>query len=67
MRGRRIAFDYGDIRIGVAISDPDGILATPLTVLQAQSMNRCLYLSGNQNICQVKVVTVLPKLSLSEF
>ena len=37
MRGRRIAFDYGDIRIGVAISDPDGILASPLTVLQAQS------------------------------
>ena len=37
MRGRRIAFDYGDIRIGVAVSDPDSILATPLTVLQAQS------------------------------
>ena len=37
MRGRRIAFDYGDVRIGVAISDPDGILASPLTVLQAQS------------------------------
>jgi putative Holliday junction resolvase len=37
MRGRRIGFDYGDTRIGVAISDPDGILATPLTVLQAQS------------------------------
>ena len=37
MRGRRIAFDYGDVRIGVAISDPDAILATPLTVLQAQS------------------------------
>jgi putative Holliday junction resolvase len=36
MRGRRIAFDYGDVRIGVAISDPDGILATPLTVLHAQ-------------------------------
>jgi putative Holliday junction resolvase len=30
LRGRRIAFDYGDARIGVAISDPDGILATPL-------------------------------------
>lgn len=39
MRGRRIAFDYGDVRIGVAISDPDGILATPLTVLQAQNPN----------------------------
>jgi len=37
MRGRRIAFDYGDVRIGVAISDPDGILASPLTVLQTQS------------------------------
>ena len=36
MRGRRIAFDYGDVRIGVAISDPDSIIATPLTVLQAQ-------------------------------
>ena len=36
MRGRRIAFDYGDVRIGVAISDPDAILASPLTVLQTQ-------------------------------
>ena len=27
-RGRRIAFDYGDVRIGVAVCDPDGILAT---------------------------------------
>jgi len=26
-RGRRIAFDYGDVRIGVAVCDPDGILA----------------------------------------
>jgi putative Holliday junction resolvase len=28
--GRRIAFDYGDVRIGVAITDVSGILATPL-------------------------------------
>ena len=28
--GRRIAFDVGSARIGVAICDPDGILATPL-------------------------------------
>ncbi len=32
-RGSRIAFDYGDVRIGVAISDPDSILASPLTTL----------------------------------
>jgi putative Holliday junction resolvase len=31
--GRRIAFDFGDVRIGVAISDPSGVLATPLTTL----------------------------------
>ncbi len=33
-RGRRIAFDYGDVRIGVAMSDPDSILASPLTTLK---------------------------------
>ena len=31
--GRRIAFDYGDVRIGVAITDSSGILATPLEFL----------------------------------
>ena len=35
LRGRRIAFDYGDVRIGVALSDPDSILCSPLTTLQA--------------------------------
>jgi putative Holliday junction resolvase len=35
--GRRIAFDYGDVRIGVAVCDPDGILATPLATLQSKS------------------------------
>lgn len=34
--GRRIAFDYGDVRIGVAICDPDGILSTPLTALSSK-------------------------------
>jgi putative Holliday junction resolvase len=36
-RGRRIAFDYGDARIGVAICDPDGILATPLPFLDSRN------------------------------
>ena len=35
--GRRIAFDYGDVRIGVAVCDPDVILATPLTTLQSKN------------------------------
>lgn len=29
-RGRRLAVDPGSVRVGLAISDPDGILATPL-------------------------------------
>ncbi|PWI42092.1 Holliday junction resolvase RuvX [Streptomyces sp. ICBB 8177] len=29
-RGRRIAVDVGDARIGVASCDPDGVLATPV-------------------------------------
>lgn len=36
IRGRRIAFDYGDTRIGVALCDQDGILATPLPFLDAR-------------------------------
>ncbi len=35
--GRRIGFDYGDVRIGVAMSDASGLLATPYGVISAQS------------------------------
>ncbi|MCH9732553.1 MAG: Holliday junction resolvase RuvX [Actinomycetia bacterium] len=28
--GRRIGIDVGSVRIGVAVSDPDGVLATPV-------------------------------------
>jgi len=46
MRGRRIAFDYGEVRIGVAVSDPDGILATPLASLLSQNPKILLDLAG---------------------
>lgn len=35
-RGRRLAFDFGDVRIGVAVSDQDLILATPVETLLAK-------------------------------
>jgi putative Holliday junction resolvase len=38
-RGRRIAFDYGDVRIGVAASDADSILISPITTLSTSSKN----------------------------
>lgn len=34
-RGRRLGIDPGSVRIGVAQSDPDGILSTPLETLNA--------------------------------
>lgn len=33
--GRRVGVDVGDVRIGVAVSDPDGMLATPLETVPA--------------------------------
>lgn len=40
-RGRRLGIDVGSVRIGVAASDPDGVLATPVeTVLRAGSPGR---------------------------
>lgn len=32
-RGRRLGVDVGAVRVGVALSDPDGVLATPLLTL----------------------------------
>jgi putative Holliday junction resolvase len=32
-RGRRLGVDVGAVRIGVALSDPDGVLATPLATV----------------------------------
>jgi putative Holliday junction resolvase len=35
--GRRVALDYGSVRIGVAVSDSSGLLASPYDNFQAQS------------------------------
>ena len=32
-RGVRLGIDVGKVRVGVALCDPDGILATPLVTL----------------------------------
>jgi putative Holliday junction resolvase len=32
-RGRRLGIDVGAVRVGVAICDPDGVLATPLATV----------------------------------
>jgi putative holliday junction resolvase len=32
-RGRRLGIDVGAVRVGVALGDPDGVLATPLVTV----------------------------------
>jgi len=55
-RGRRIAFDYGDVRIGVAVSDPDSILSSPLTTLKATDKNLSKQIS--QIFTEIEPVTI---------
>jgi putative Holliday junction resolvase len=65
-RGRRLGIDVGSVRIGVAVSDPDGILATPVeTVVRDRRKNsdkhvrRLAALAGELNA--VEVVVGLPR------
>ncbi|CAL9590088.1 Holliday junction resolvase RuvX [Streptomyces xiamenensis] len=37
-RGRRLAIDVGEARIGVASSDPDGLLATPVETVPGRDV-----------------------------
>lgn len=39
-RGRRVGVDVGSVRIGVAASDPDGILATPVETVRRDRTDR---------------------------
>jgi len=55
-RGRRIAFDYGDVRIGVAVSDPDSILSSPLTTLKAT--DRSLVKQISQIVVEIEPVAI---------
>ncbi|MBF6354378.1 Holliday junction resolvase RuvX [Nocardia higoensis] len=68
-RGRRIGIDVGSVRIGVASSDPDGILATPVeTVPRAKKTTRGTVSSDIVRIAEivreyeaVEVVVGLPR------
>jgi len=62
-RGRRLGIDVGTVRIGVAISDPDGILATPVeTVRRGRNgghVRRLAALIAENDV--VEVVVGLPR------
>lgn len=41
-RGRRLGVDVGTVRIGVAMSDPDAVLATPVETIRRERTGRHL-------------------------
>lgn len=59
--GRRLGVDVGTVRIGVAVSDPAGILATPVeTVRRGKGdLNRIRELAVEYDV--VEIVVGLPK------
>ena len=62
-RGRRLGIDVGTVRIGVAVSDPDGILATPVETVRRDRgdghLRRLTTLVGELDI--VEIVIGLPR------
>ncbi|MCV7193589.1 Holliday junction resolvase RuvX [Mycolicibacterium brumae] len=60
-RGRRIGVDVGAVRIGVAASDPDGILATPVQTVRrdGKHLGRLVRLVTEHEA--VEVVVGLPR------
>ncbi|MEH3133336.1 MAG: Holliday junction resolvase RuvX [Mycolicibacterium neoaurum] len=62
-RGRRLGVDVGTVRIGVAGSDPDGILATPLETVKRDRTGRHLrrLVALVQENDAVEVIVGLPR------
>jgi putative holliday junction resolvase len=62
-RGRRLGIDVGSVRIGVACSDPDGILATPVETVRrdrsGKHLRRLATLTTELQV--VEVVVGLPR------
>jgi putative Holliday junction resolvase len=62
-RGRRIALDVGEARIGVASCDPDGVLATPVETVPGRdapaALRRLFAIVGEYE--PIEVVVGLPR------
>jgi putative Holliday junction resolvase len=55
-KGVRIGVDVGSVRVGVAVSDPDGILATPVaTLARATALDELVALVAEREAVEVVV------------
>ncbi|MFF7636969.1 Holliday junction resolvase RuvX [Kitasatospora sp. NPDC008050] len=60
-RGRRIAVDVGDARIGVASCDPDGLIATPVETVPAGGRSQARLKAIVEEYDAIEVVVGLPR------
>lgn len=62
-RGRRLGVDVGTVRIGVAVSDPDGILATPVETVRRERTGKHLRRLSSliSELDVVEVIVGLPR------
>ena len=59
-RGRRLGVDVGSVRVGVAVCDPDGLIATPLETLSREAaVARLAELVAEYDV--VEIVLGLPR------
>ena len=60
---RIIGLDYGSVRVGIAISDPDAVIAQPKGFIEASPRKKCI--AEIANLCSEmsvgKIVIGLPK------
>jgi putative holliday junction resolvase len=61
--GRRLGIDVGSVRIGVACSDPDGILATPVETVRRERSGKHLRRLAElaAELSAVEVIVGLPR------
>ena len=55
--GRRLGVDVGDVRVGVAMCDPDGLIATPVETIRQgpQAIPRLVALAHEYEVIEVVV------------
>jgi putative Holliday junction resolvase len=60
-RGVRLAFDWGDARIGVAACDPDGLLAYPVGAVRATATELDELVAVVAEYAPIEVIVGLPR------
>ena len=57
--GRRLAIDYGDVRIGLAISDTTALVASPLRTIKNSGDNSAAVIQEVASIVQDEAISVV--------